>query len=193
MEYIEGYTLREDAQGFGEELCQQSWPESRAKTRERLLNFWKSKIHYVIRYRVFHSRDLDGDFGLPIPSMICRSGRYWRPIESETQPKWGGFRNWCRRFHLWCCWRDRTQTNCSKTLPKHDQTVFLISDRINPMQIYWRSKQPVAKSKKCKKWYRNVTIIAVLCVGTARAAERRNVCAENEQEKETGTGLFSQW
>lgn len=27
---------------------------------------------------------------------------------------------------------------------------------------------------------------------TGRMAERRNVCAENEQEKETGTGLFSQ-
>ena len=31
------YTLREDAQGFGKEWCQQSWPESRAKTRGRVL------------------------------------------------------------------------------------------------------------------------------------------------------------
>lgn len=43
------------------------------------------------------------------------------------------------------------QTNCSKMIPKHDQTAFFPSDRINPMQIYLRSKKPVVKSKKSKK------------------------------------------
>lgn len=70
---------------------------------------------------------------------------------------------------------------------------FLPSDRINPRQIYLRSKKPVVKGKKCKKWYRNATIFRCPVPGTGRMAGRRNVCAENEQEKETGIGLFSQW
>ena len=66
------------------------------------------------------------------------------------------------------------QTNCSKMIPKHDLTAFLTARQDKPQANIFEVKKACRKGQKMQK------------------AGRRNVCAENEQEKKTRIGFFSQ-
>ena len=87
------------------------------------------------------------------------------------------------------------QTNCFKMIPKHDQTAFSAVRQDKPQANIFEVKKAYRKGQKMQKMIPKRDHISLSCTGycqDGRKAGRRNVCAENEQEKKTGIGLFSQ-
>ena len=84
------------------------------------------------------------------------------------------------------------QMNCSKMIPKHDQTAFSAVRQDKPQANIFEVKKACRKGQKMQKMIPKRDHICCPVPGTGRMAGRRNVCAENEQEKKTGIGFFSQ-
>ena len=113
-------------------------------------------------------------FRFPIPSMICHFVRYWRPLESETQHKrkipaglsalpfvmlLRNRKKERRRIHG----KKRTgtirilpdlrvvRTNCSKMIPKYDQTAFFTIRWDNPCPMIFEAQNAQLDEQKMQK------------------------------------------
>ena len=83
------------------------------------------------------------------------------------------------------------QMNCSKMIPKHDQTAFSAVRQDKPQANIFEVKKACRKGQKMQKMIPKRDHISLSCTRYWQDG-RRNVCAENEQEKKTGIRLFSQ-
>ena len=82
------------------------------------------------------------------------------------------------------------QMNCSKMIPKHDQTAFSAVRQDKPQANIFEVKKACRKGQKMQKMIPKRDHISLSCTRYWQDG-RRNVCAENEQEKKTGIGFFS--
>ena len=82
------------------------------------------------------------------------------------------------------------QMNCSKTIPKHDHTAFSAVRQDKPQANIFEVKKACRKGQKMQKMIPKRDHISLSRTRYWQDG-RRNVCAENEQEKKTGIGFFS--
>ena len=137
-----------------------------------LMGISKSKIHSVIHNRVFLSRALAWDFDSPYlrwSAILSDIGVHWK-VRRSTK---GGFRQECRLSHLWRYYvterRRRihekkwtgtirilpdprvVRTNCSKMIPKYDQTAFFTLRWDNPCPMISEVKKAQLDERKIRK------------------------------------------